>query len=51
MAIMNIVSFKGVEKATIKSLLLIKTVIILEINLTSIFKMIINSEFTIVIPF
>jgi hypothetical protein len=50
-AIMNIASFKGVEKATVKSLLLMEAVVVSKVNLASIFGMIVNSEFTIVILF
>ncbi len=49
--IMNTASFKDVEEVTVKSLLLVETVVISEVNLTSIFKMIVNSEFIVIIPF
>jgi hypothetical protein len=43
--------FKDVEETVVKSLLLIKIVIISEVNLALIFRVIVNSEFIIVIPF
>ena len=51
MAIVNTALFKGVEEAAVKSLLSIEAVIISEVNLASISKMIINSEFIVIISF
>ncbi len=48
---LNITSFNDIEKVAIKALLLVETIIILMINLTSIFNMIINSKFIIIISF
>ncbi len=49
--ILNIILFNSIKKATIEASLLIEIVIVLIINLTSIFNIIINSEFIVIIPF
>ncbi len=50
-AMVNTVSFKGIEKVVVKSLLSMEMMIISEINLTSIFKVIVNLKFIVIILF
>ena|SRR6266566_1267729 len=48
---LSIMLFNDIKEVIIKVLLLVRIIIILMINLASIFNMIINSEFIVVIPF